>query len=212
LRAKNISCKEVGGDFYDVVDGDDGAVTAVIGDVSGKGVQAALLMSRVSSDFRRLPRGGSAQGLLELLNQATCEHTPDDSFATAVVVRLDASRRTLTVANAGHVRPLVRRANGTVEEAGATSGLPLGMLPGQSYLQEECAVGPGDIVLLMTDAVVEALDQDQDRLGSEGLRRIIANAPADAGEIHRRILVAVEDSLGSRHADDLTLLAIEIQG
>src|SRR5262249_38356707 len=78
---------DVGGDFYDVVDGEDGQITAVIGDVSGKGVTAALLMSRVSSDFRRLARSGSSlQSLLAQLNQSTVEHTPDDSFATAVVI------------------------------------------------------------------------------------------------------------------------------
>jgi serine phosphatase RsbU (regulator of sigma subunit) len=201
----------VGGDFYDVVDGAQGEITAVIGDVAGKGVTAALLMSRISSDFRRLARGGKPpQALLDQLNQATVEHTPEDSFATAVVIRIDEARRSLAVANAGHVRPLVRCASGQVVELCAASGLPLGVLPGQAYPQCEYPLEPGDIVLLMTDGVSEALDRDGDRLGQGGLRKLIANAPANPAAIHQLILAAVEESLGSRAADDLTLLSIEI--
>ena len=202
---------DIGGDFYDVVDGLDGKITAVIGDVSGKGVPAALLMSRISSDFRRLAREGSSpQALLGMLNQATGEHAPDDSFATAVVIRIDAARRKLSVANAGHVHPLIRRADGTVEEIGVASGLPLGMMPNQSYAQAEYNLAPGDIVLLMTDGVVEALDHDGDRLGEGELRRLVGSAPADAGAIHGRILAAVREDLRAGAGDDLTLLGIEI--
>src|SRR5262249_55434471 len=104
---------EVGGDFYDLVPTGDAQATAVIGDVSGKGMAAALVMARVSSEFRRLARGECPpEALLGQLNAAMCEQSPDDSFVTAACLQLDAARRTVRVANAGHVLPLLRRAGG----------------------------------------------------------------------------------------------------
>jgi serine phosphatase RsbU (regulator of sigma subunit) len=201
---------EVGGDFYDVVPAGNGRIIAVVGDVSGKGVPAALTMSRVSSDFRRLARTGlSAGSLLAQLNQLVCEHTTEEVFVTAVCLCLDARAGRLEIANAGHVLPLLRRKIGVVEKLGEASGLPLGMLPGQSYEQQEVPLSTGDIVLLMTDGVVEALDSDADRLGGSALADLVATAPPDILEINRRILDEIAGSNQDRPADDVTLLTVE---
>jgi serine phosphatase RsbU (regulator of sigma subunit) len=184
-------------------------VTAVIADVAGKGVPAALMMSRVSSDFRRLARAGlSARALLAQLNQVTCEQATDEAFITAAVVCLDSRAGRLEMASAGHVAPLVRRRSGEVVTLGQAAGPPLGMIPGQGYDQEELAIGEHDIVLMMTDGIVETLDCDTDRMGESALHELIASAPADIQEINRRILELVASYVG-RVVDDVTLVAIE---
>src|SRR5262249_60766252 len=104
--------------------------------------------------------------------------------------QLDAARRTVRVANAGHVLPLLRRAGGEVLPLGSASGPPLGMLPGQSYLTEEFALAAGDIVVLMTDGVVEALDSEADPFGMSGLLDLISRAPPHPAEINRPRLTA----------------------
>jgi serine phosphatase RsbU (regulator of sigma subunit) len=201
----------VGGDFYDLVETGGGEILAVVGDVAGKGVPAALLMSRISSEFRRLARvSASPEVVLSQLNQSMVGQAPEDSFATAVCLRLDVRRLRVTVANAGHIAPLVRRASGGVVRLGEPSGLPIGMMPGQAYENETFALDPGDLMLLMTDGVVEPLDGEGDRLGSERMKRLISSAPADALEIHRRILAEVDRKLTGGRADDVTLLSLSL--
>jgi serine phosphatase RsbU (regulator of sigma subunit) len=203
----------VGGDFYDLVSvGEDRAI-AVIGDVAGKGVPAALLMSRVSHDFRRLARAGlSPREVLTQLNASLFEQSTDEAFVTAVCVSLDAARGRIEVCNAGHVAPLLRNEWGHVLSIGEATGTPLGMLRNENYGQDELPLQLGDIVLMMTDGVVEALDTDVDRLGSRALRELLSTAPADVGEINRRILGTVESTGVQTRPDDLTLLTVEAVG
>jgi serine phosphatase RsbU (regulator of sigma subunit) len=201
----------VGGDFYDVVQTGPQEITVIVGDVSGKGISAALLMSRVSSDFRRLTQlTDSPQALLAQLNRALAGHSPDDTFATATCLRIDAERGRATVANAGHLAPLLRRRSGHVRPIGLSSGLPLGILDGETYVDETFELERGDIILLMTDGVAEALDRDLDRLGMATLRRLVSDAPGEVGEINRRVLAGVDSA--DRAADDLTLVALELVG
>jgi phosphoserine phosphatase RsbU/P len=201
---------DVGGDFYDVYSTRPGRLAAVIGDVSGKGVSAALFMSRVSSEVRRLaPTLKSPWRLLDALNRRFGSDGADDTFVTAASVELDAAARRVNVANAGHVVPLVRRASGAVLPLGGPSGPPIGMLPHPSYREESFSLGVGDVVILMTDGVPEALHREFDALGTWRLLDLIARAPRDPAEINRRILDAV-DREGTGSVDDVTLLSIEV--
>jgi len=202
---------DVGGDFYDVVPAGAGRVTAVIGDVSGKGMAAALIMSRVSSDFRRLARTRlSPPALLGELNTAVAEQAPEDTFVTVACVHLDAARRRGVVANAGHVLPIVRQATGRVRALGGGSGPPLGMVPGQTYAGAEFDLLPGDVVILMTDGVAESLDPGRNPLELGRLLELVAAAPHDGAEINRRILAEVDRSAGPARTDDVTLLALQL--
>jgi serine phosphatase RsbU (regulator of sigma subunit) len=197
----------VGGDFYDVVTVGPRTLTALIGDVAGKGVSAALLMSRLHVEFRRCcDAGKSPRELLGHLNEELCRLLPDDSFATAACLRLDARGRTLTVANAGHVAPVVRRRTGGVVAVGKNAGAALGMLPGETYQDQTFPLDPGDIVLLMTDGVVEAVERDPRNMWK--LMDLVAQAPADVSAISQQIMSAVMEALGSRRVDDVTLLAL----
>jgi serine phosphatase RsbU (regulator of sigma subunit) len=198
----------VGGDFFDLVPLGHGVVIALCGDVAGKGVSAALLMSRLAADFRRQCHIAATPGeLLGALNDELCVLLPDDSFATAVCVRLDAPAGNMRVANAGHVLPVVRRRSGGVISVGRQSGAALGMLPGETYAEQTVPMEVGDVVLLMTDGVVEAVDNDPRNMWK--LMDLVAQAPLDVRAISQQILAAVNEALGPRRVDDLTLLAIK---
>src|SRR6185312_2940449 len=199
---------DVGGDFYDVITTGPGQLVAVIGDVAGKGVAGALMMSRISSEIRRLVAGNemAPRQILTELNESFSALGVDDSFVTVACVKLDRSTRRLTVANAGHVLPLVRRASGAVMPLGRASGPPVGMLPAQSYADDVFPLDVGDIVLLMTDGVLDALHRDDDQLGLWSIIDLLAKAPRDLDEINRRIVSLVQQRTGGSSPDDLTLL------
>jgi serine phosphatase RsbU (regulator of sigma subunit) len=200
---------DVGGDFYDIHSDRVGLLSAVIGDVSGKGVSAALLMSRISSEVRRYaPTTRSPEQLLGELNRRFS--SDEDHFVTAACVELDAVHRRVTVANAGHVVPLIKRASGPVLPLGGASGPPIGMLPQPRYGDDWRPLAVGDIVLLMTDGVPEALHTGGDALGMWRLLDLIARAPRSPAEINRRILDAVDRQTHGAVTDDVTLLAIEV--
>jgi serine phosphatase RsbU (regulator of sigma subunit) len=203
---------DVGGDFYDVITTGPGQLVAVIGDVAGKGVAGALMMSRISSEIRRLVCGTqlAPREILTHLNESFSALGVDDSFVTAACVKLDKSTRRLTVANAGHVLPLVRRASGAVMPLGRASGPPVGMLPAQSYADDVFPLDVGDIVLLMTDGVLDALHRDDDQLGLWSVIDLLAKAPRDLDEINRRIVALVQQRTGGNRPDDLTLLSLEV--
>ncbi len=204
---------DVGGDFYDVITTGPGQLVAVIGDVAGKGVAGALMMSRISSEIRRLAGVNDLppSQILTQLNESFSALGVDDSFVTAACVKLDKSARRLTVANAGHVLPLVRRASGAVMPLGRASGPPVGMLPAQTYTDDVFPLDTGDIVLLMTDGVLDALHRDDDQLGLWAVIDLLAKAPRDLDEINRRIVSLVQQRTGGVAPDDLTLLGLEMR-
>jgi len=211
VEAKYVPALDVGGDFYELADLGDHRVGAAIGDVSGKGISAALVMSRVTSDFRRALRSGAEPSrVLKRVNEGL-DDVESDTFVTASCIRLDVRRRTLTVSSAGHNPLLIRRANGEVLTLGLPSGTPLGVMHCE-YADEEVGLEPLDIVLLMTDGSVEALDRPGDRLGARMLHRIVKEAPHDPKAINAHILKAANKMKGGRPLDDVTLVALQLEG
>jgi hypothetical protein len=204
----------IGGDFYDFVDLGGGRVMGVIGDVSGKGITAALTMARVSADVRRLATevSGPAE-LLERLNHTLVARMQDDRFVTALCVLLDAPNRKWIFANAGHVLPLLRRSTGVVSRVAYSSGPPLGIVAHAQYREEAISVAAKDILLLATDGVFEVLSAPRrpcSTMGQCQFTELVGSAPHDIGEISRRIVATAQASSGSR--DDLTLLGLQIAG
>jgi len=201
----------VGGDFYDVFEGKDGSITVVMGDVSGKGIAGALVMARVSADIRRLaPLMESPRHLIEQLNRRFFALCSDDLFVTAVCVTLDAASRRLTVCNAGHLLPLVRRVAGTVLTVGVASGPPIGVFEDPLFEDELFELELGDVVLLMTDGITEGLHSSQDLLGRAAIADLISQAPASGWEINRRILGAVAAHSAEHTLDDIAILALDL--
>jgi serine phosphatase RsbU (regulator of sigma subunit) len=151
----------------------------------------------------RLPLGPAR--MLQALNAFTCAHFPDNAFITAACVQLDSVARTMTVANAGHVPPVLRRAAGGSSIVGVASGPPLGMLDGAWYQEQTCILRRGDIVLLMTDGVLEAVENDLITMST--LLDILNTGPSEPSRLNRRIFQEVRRGL--RRPDDLTLLSLK---
>ncbi len=208
-RAEYLPAFEVGGDFYSVKHLGDDTVSATIGDVSGNGVAAALLMSRVTADVdRHVATGASPAAVLSSVHAGI---PPDsgDMFVTAACVRIDASRRRLTIANAGHLPMIVRRANDEVFTFGGASGVPLGMMPCE-YAEDELVLERGDIFLLLTDGLLEALDPPTGHRGMELLVDEVFAAGHDAAAINDRIRLAVERARASHTLDDVTWVGLQL--
>lgn len=203
--------KSVGGDFYDFIPMPDG-VGFVVGDVSGKGIPAALLMVMVRSLLRATAWELSVPGeILERVNRFLCRDLPPSMFVTMVfgVLSLGAGRRRLSLTNAGHVNPLLLRP-GEPPRVLEVGGPILGAFEDVKYPHEELLLQAGDLVVLCTDGVVEAAGPRGRALGVEGLAALIEPRREDPPQA---IVRAVLDEVGrwTRGAsrDDLALLILK---
>ena len=178
--------REVGGDFYDVIPLPGGKVGFVVGDVTDKGVPAALVMAATRSVLRasaqRLVEPGET---LERVNEHLCPDMPEKMFVTCLYGVLDPETGHFRFANAGHDLPYVKTAEGS-EELRAR-GMPLGLMPGMPYEEKETVLQPGDSLLLHSDGVVEAHDPDGEMFGFPRLKQCVADYPG-GGELIDRVL------------------------
>jgi serine phosphatase RsbU (regulator of sigma subunit)/anti-sigma regulatory factor (Ser/Thr protein kinase) len=201
--------REVGGDFYDVIPLPDGRVAFVVGDVTDKGVPAALVMSATRSVLR-----ASAQRLLEpgvvleRVNEHLCPDMPAKMFVTCLYGVLDPESGLLRFANAGHDLPYVKTADGVLELR--ARGMPLGLMPGMAYEEKEAVLEPGDSVLLHSDGVVEAHDPERDMFGFPRLKETVAGAPGGQ-ELIDRVLADLEafTGPGAEQEDDITMVTLQ---
>jgi PAS domain S-box-containing protein len=199
---------EVGGDFYDVFEGRDGSWTALVGDVAGKGAEAAAL----TASIRQIVRTGTrfAAAAAEVLAVANEELLNDDAGRSCTlahaVLREDGPLLRVEITLAGHPLPAVRRADGRVEWAGRPGTL-LGGLHELELVPEEVVLAPGDLLLLYTDGAVESA---RGRRGGEvlDLAPVLAAAPADAAEAVRRVEAAAVAAAGGGAPDDIALVAL----
>jgi phosphoserine phosphatase RsbU/P len=210
--------QEVGGDYYDYIPlepaelVDDGAWTrwaVTAGDVVGKGMPAALLMSSLSSEVRHHVRSEpDPSEVARRLNRHFFDAEILDSFITFLMVIVDAPEHRITVVNAGHPAPFIRRASGRIEAIGEDeAGPPLGVVCEHVYESLSTELEPGDIVVLFTDGVTDALDPKQRPFGVEAVRRTIARAPAEATEVGEALLKAVRlHAAGRPLNDDIALV------
>jgi serine phosphatase RsbU (regulator of sigma subunit) len=150
--------REVGGDFYDFVPLADNRMGLVMGDVSGKGVPAAVLMASTQSVLRALAQRGSPSPsrVLAEANEVLCTYIPPNMFVTCFYAILEPESGRFVYANAGHTLPCCRRHDGGQAGELVARGMPLGLMPGMSYEEKETTLMPGDGVLFCTDRLVEA--------------------------------------------------------
>jgi serine phosphatase RsbU (regulator of sigma subunit)/anti-sigma regulatory factor (Ser/Thr protein kinase) len=200
--------REVGGDFYDVIPLPDGQTAFVIGDVTDKGVPAALVMSATRSVLRASAQRLIEPGIvLERVNEHLCPDMPANMFVTCLYAVLDPATGRLRFANAGHDVPYVQTATG-VEELRAR-GMPLGLMPGMTYEEKEMQLAPGDTVLLHSDGVVEAHAPDRDMFGFPRLKTLVADGPPGAELIdHTLSAVAAFTGAAAEQEDDITMVAL----
>jgi sigma-B regulation protein RsbU (phosphoserine phosphatase) len=206
------SAQEVGGDYYDFVPLPDSRCGVMIGDVAGKGVPAALLMAKVSSDarFAMLTEKTLADAVSKL-NEQMQEAGMLDRFVTLGACLLDSNLHEVTFVNAGHVPPLIyRKAANAFEEAMPRNqaGLPLGVADSIVYESVKTTLEPGDSVLLFTDGVTEAKSKDDQDLKMAGALEALKAAPrTPQGFVEHLVATVREFAKGRKPHDDITVVA-----
>jgi len=205
------SAQEVGGDFYDFIPLPDARLAISLGDVAGKGVPAALLMSRICSDTRYCmltePDLSSCVNKLNFLMQ---DASMLDRFVTLAVGLLTPATHEISFANAGHVPPIIyRKATGKLDEAMSRDaiGFPLGVLDGMKYQTVNLTLEPGDMILIISDGVTEAQDKDDKDFHIANVRAVMDQEPRTPKAIGLRLLNAVrQHSAGRKQHDDITIV------
>ncbi|HTU23873.1 MAG TPA: GAF domain-containing SpoIIE family protein phosphatase, partial [Pirellulales bacterium] len=204
------SANQVGGDYYDYVDLPGNRLAIVLGDVSGKGVSAALLMAKLSGEVRYcLASEPTPAEALSKINAAFSRAGWDDRFVTFILAVLDRSRHEVTIVNAGHMPPLLRHGAGQVEAIGdAETGLPLGIDADLCYQQCTRQLVPGESLTMFTDGISEAMNGSGELYGLERLRAQIASEGANVSGVGRRILDDVRSFVGGQaQSDDMCLVS-----
>lgn len=204
----------VGGDFYDVFWLDEQRVGVFIGDVAGKGVAAALLMARVSSDLRVAVLADSRPAhVMARVNQAMLEREQPEVFVTGVFLTLDINTGQVTLANAGHCPPYVRRYDGRVERVDGGHATAIGFFRESSFSEVELQLAPGDALVLYTDGIIEATSVDGEQLGPQRLADCLGAADGNAAAIVERVLAAVRaHTTSAPPVDDVTMIVSAFKG
>ena len=196
-----------GGDYFDVLPHPDGRLTIAIGDVSGHGFGAALLMAETRAYARAYASLGSDPGvLLERLNRALAKDLNGAQYVTLLVVRLDSGRRTLQYASAGHVTGYLLDRAGEVTLGLQSTGPPLGLFSAPVFaVSDEIGYEEGDTLVLLTDGITEAAGQDGEEFGAEGALGVVrAHLGRPAREIADAICAAARAFCAGPASDDLT--------
>ncbi|HKY28736.1 MAG TPA: SpoIIE family protein phosphatase [Pyrinomonadaceae bacterium] len=213
LQGISFPCYEIGGDYYDFIKRDDGRLVIALGDVSGKGTAAALLMSSLHAAIHA--QSGSHDSLvatISAVNRYLADNIPPNRFVTLFYAELDPETGTVSFLNAGHNPPLIVHAAGTVEQL-ASGGLPLGIKPNAEFREGRTHMQLGDVLVIYSDGVTEAASPTGEEFGSTRLYEVVSrNIDASAAGIRDRIESALTKfSQGTQAADDITLVIVKRQ-
>lgn len=203
-----IQAREVGGDYYDFLNLGQSRLGLVIGDTSGKGIGAALLMANLQANLRSQSAIAMEhpQKFLQSVNQLFSENTTDSAYATLFFGEYDDGARRLRYANCGHYSPILLRHDDTLERLDST-GTVLGLFREWDCSVEECALRPGDILALYTDGITEAFDENEEEFGEERLIELLRrNREQPAQAIMAAILEQVQGFSENKQSDDITLI------
>ncbi|GAC1417159.1 MAG: hypothetical protein NVSMB62_07550 [Acidobacteriaceae bacterium] len=210
LSARTIPCTGVGGDFYDVIQTVDGFV-AIVADVCGKGVPAALLASIVQGIFHgqvhtQTGPCASLTAIVQSLNAFLCSRAPQEKYVTLAVLRytkLSSEAAHVDLVNGGHVAPLVIRADGRIETI-EDGDLPVGLLESARFHSVRVDMEVGDRIVLLSDGITEAEDKTGAQFGTNQLERYLGNP-----DIVTDLFAGIEEFCGGQHPqDDQTVLSI----
>ena len=220
LAGWNRPARQVGGDYYDIwrlgahAGAGRGRIGLVLGDVSGKGMPAALMVSTLHSALRLLLDGdGLGPVFLERLNRHICDSSTQNKFITLLLAELDPETGGLVYLNAGHNPALLLRRDGTVDQLGP-GGVPLGLIPAARYVAKTALVQPGDLLCIYSDGLTEAVSLADEEFGIEGLAAVLADhrdRPLD------EVIAAVDREVtafaqGQPQLDDQTLVLLRRDG
>ncbi|MCA9263270.1 MAG: SpoIIE family protein phosphatase [Planctomycetales bacterium] len=202
------AANRIGGDYFDYVALPDGRLATILADVSGHGIAAALLMAKLSAEARfTLATIDEPSAVMSRLNDVMCEQL-DDGFVTMVLAVLHREASKITLVNAGHAAPLVRHANGTVDEVGDdTAGFPLGVVEGYAYEEAEIPLGVGELFLMYTDGIPEAMDEDGRAFGNERVQSSVQQAVDSLEQFGTHLISDVRTFTGGApQSDDMCLV------
>ncbi len=211
LTGKNIPAQEVGGDHFDFIPIDDNRVAICLGDVSGKGLPASLLMSNLQATLRSQTLASpSPKVCVEQSNKLLYRSTGPEKFVTLFYCVLDYRNHTLTFSNAGHEFPFLLSADGTSRRL-ETGGLAVGMLEDFPFAEETVTLAPGDTLVIYSDGISEAMDTNLSQFGDARLSTVLAaHSNRPAGEVVDQIISSVRSHVGSApQMDDITLVVMK---
>ncbi len=213
IAATNISSKQVGGDYYDIIPAPPNRYVIAIGDVSGKGTPAALLMANIQATIRALvPLELSLSELTGRVNDLMCENTGGNKFVTFFWGLLDPAAMRLTYVNAGHNYPYLLHADGSFERLDK-GGMILGVLKTTiPYEEASVQLTPGDILFLFTDGVSEAMSRDAKEYGEARIESALRRFSGESAQcilerLHEDILAHAD---GAQQSDDITMMVLKV--
>ncbi|MCZ6828135.1 MAG: PP2C family protein-serine/threonine phosphatase, partial [Gammaproteobacteria bacterium] len=215
LCASMDAAREVGGDFYDYFMLNDEELCFCVADVSGKGVGSALFMamtkllikSRASDD--KLP-----SKILSRVNADLAADNPECMFVTVFLGTINLRSGRVTYSNAGHNPPLIKRASGAVDQVPDIHGPILGVQEGREYGESNVDLGPGDVLLIFTDGVTEAMDREDNLYSDTRLLQTMQEiSEISADSVLKTVRGSVDEfALGAEQADDITMITLQYNG
>ena len=211
VYGKMQAARNVGGDFFDVIQLNGGRIGLAVADVSDKGVPAALFMMSSRTLLKGAAIGLAFPGeVLREVNDLLLEDNEGSMFVTVLYAVYDPSNRKLTYANGGHNSPLVVHADGASALLPLTDGIALGIVPGLPYQQNTVTLSPGDTVIFYTDGVTEAMNGEEEQFGLDPLSEFFqANPPQDPEQATATVFEAVNAFAGDTpQSDDITCLVL----
>ena len=207
--------RQVGGDLYEVLRLGADRVLVAVGDVSGKGIPAALFMAVTMTLLRSLAREGHApEEILRRLNDELLEQNPRGMFVTLQCLLFDLAARTVTCASAGHHAAIRVTPAGTAEPVFTSSGRVLALMPAHKIASETIDLRNGETLVLFTDGVNEAFNESDEAFGDDGLiAQLQATAGSSAQETSLGVLEAVRrHAAGAKQSDDITVMSVRCTG
>ncbi|HUR19736.1 MAG TPA: SpoIIE family protein phosphatase [Vicinamibacterales bacterium] len=215
VQGVSIPAREVGGDFFNYFALENGHVALIVGDVSGKGVGAALLMANIQASLRtRLALGQSLADIAEAIDRDLAGTATTRLYVTLFLGVFDPATRGLSYVNAGHNPQFVLRPNQPIESMEAT-GIPIGLLAGRGYSQRKVNLASGDLLFFYTDGCVETENESDEMFGNSRLETLLVSIATMGPVTPERVLQQVEQSVtafrGTREPfDDATMMAVRI--
>lgn len=203
------SAQAVGGDYYNVIPLPDDKVCVAFGDVAGKGVPGALVMSRLSSVVETtMEFTGSVKPAVNAINNHMCAHATDGRFVTFILAVIDLLSHEVSLVNAGHMSPIVRTAGGRVENFHEeTIGIPIGITEDYPYSIARRILRPGDTMIIVTDGVDEAMNPEGELYTKERVLEFVKTAPPDPRGLGNALLADVRRHADGRpQNDDITIM------
>ncbi len=212
IKGVSVPAREVGGDFFNYFQLSSGHIAMLIGDVSGKGVGAALLMANIQAALRT--RLSMLQDLASLARELDADieaSTPGPVYATLFVGILDPATRVLRYVNAGHHPQFVLKKDHRLEQM-ASTGLPIGLYAGRGYVEQRIQLTAGDVLFFYTDGCVEAENEVGDMFGADRLESLLSSlTPDGADDLLAKVETAVANFRGAREPfDDATMMAVKV--